>query len=239
MKRWAILVEFESSQHKRIQMQLLKTWQWFPCRAARSDLGARISHQWRDFQIYTCSNYNITRLSDTLLFIYFISFYHFFVFSLSVSFLSSLITKAHKDKVASDARSVGQQWLIAFLLFPICRWSVVRMLTNQLVGKETYKGCTAHNHIIPLASQPDLGDVVSKPPPIEDDLLLAEKGLLWDGFLSLWQHCYIFGCKDAFDVKIIYIKKAQTDLLFGYDRPLKDSNSSWDLVCNPYTKGGN
>ena len=127
-------------------MQLLKTWQWFPCRAARSDLGARISHQWRDFQIYTCSNYNITRLSDTLLFIYFISFYHFFVFSLSVSFLSSIITKAHKDKVASDARSVGQQWLIGFLLFPICRWSVLRMLTNQLVGKETDKGCTqSHN----------------------------------------------------------------------------------------------
>ena len=61
-------------------------------------------------------------------------------------FLSSPITKAHKDKVASDARSVGQQWLIGFLLFPICRWSVVRMLTNQLVGKETDKGCTqSHN----------------------------------------------------------------------------------------------
>ena len=61
-------------------------------------------------------------------------------------FLSSIITKAHKDKVAPDARSVGQQWLIGFLLFPICRWSVVRMLTNQLVGKETDKGCTqSHN----------------------------------------------------------------------------------------------
>ena len=61
-------------------------------------------------------------------------------------FFSSIITKAHKDKVASDARSVGQQWLIGFLLFPICRWSVVRMLTNQLVGKEADKGCTqSHN----------------------------------------------------------------------------------------------
>ena len=76
--------------------------------------------------------------------------------SLTESLFSSIITKAHKDKVASDARSVGQQWLIGFLLFPICRWSVVRMLTNQLVGKETDKGCTAHNHTIPLTSQPFL-----------------------------------------------------------------------------------
>ena len=60
--------------------------------------------------------------------------------------LSSIITKAHKDKVAPDARSVGQQWLIGFLLFPICRWSVVRMLTNQLVGKEADKVYTqSHN----------------------------------------------------------------------------------------------
>ena len=60
--------------------------------------------------------------------------------------LSSIITKAHKDKVAPDARSVGQQWLIGFPLFPICRWSVVRMLTNQLVDKETDKGWTqSHN----------------------------------------------------------------------------------------------
>ena len=119
--------------------------------------------------------------------------------SLTESLFSSIITKAHKDKVASDARSVGQQWLIGFLLFPICRWSVVRMLTNQLVGKETDKGCTAHNHTIPLTSQPDLGEVVSKPAPIEDDLLLAEKGLLWDDFLSSWQYCNIFGCKHGCD----------------------------------------
>ena len=66
--------------------------------------------------------------------------------SLTESLFSSIITKAHKDKVAPDARSVGQQWLIGFPLFPICRWSVVRMLTNQLVGKEADKGCTqSHN----------------------------------------------------------------------------------------------
>ena len=101
------------------------------------------------------------------------------------------------------------------------------MLTNQLVGKETDKGWTQlHNQIIPLASQPDLGEVVSKPAPIEDDLLLAEKGLLWDGLLSLGQHRNIFGCKDAMDVKMNCIKKAQTDLLLGYDGSLKDSNYS-------------
>ena len=54
---------------------------------------------------------------------------------------------------------------------------------QSISGQGAYKGCTAHNHIIPLTSQPDLGEVVSKPAPIEDDLLLAEKGLLWDDFL--------------------------------------------------------
>ena len=56
---------------------------------------------------------------------------------------------------------------------------------QSISGQGDRQRVHAHNHIIPLASQPDLGEVVSKPAPIEDNLLLAEKGLLCDGFSSL------------------------------------------------------